>query len=104
MIGGIPCDVIRIENQRGEAGVTVYIDRETHRPKRVSLRLDQPGQKMTYVTTIISEKLNAPIPDSVFRLIPPTGSKELALGDTGNVGDFFAGYVDRLTSELKRSP
>lgn len=86
-VGGRPVHVIQVIPTRkmmeGNQKIVIYIDQGTYRLKQIKATNSSPGgpnqppQKMTMVMTIKDEKINAPIPDSVFKFTPPPGAKEM---------------------------
>lgn len=86
-IGGRPVYAIQVIPARkmmgNEQKMVIYIDQATYRLKQVKVTGSSPGgpnqppQKMAMVVTIKDEKINAPIPDSVFKFTPPPGAKEM---------------------------
>jgi outer membrane lipoprotein-sorting protein len=71
--------------------IDIYIDQATYRIKQS--KVTRKSGKMTgmMTTTVKSETLDSPIPDSVFTFTPPKGAKEITLqtrpqGGGGGVG------------------
>jgi outer membrane lipoprotein-sorting protein len=66
--------------------IRFYIDKSTNRLKRVEMSGTVQGQQMSMTMTTVSDKLNAPIPDSTFVFTPPPGSAEQKGGLGGMMG------------------
>lgn len=86
-IGGRPVYAIQVIPARKMMGddqkIVIYIDQATYRLKQVKVTGSSPGgpnqppQKMAMIVTIKDEKINVPIPNSVFKFTPPPGAKEM---------------------------
>jgi outer membrane lipoprotein-sorting protein len=73
--------------------IVFYIDRATNRflQMKMNSRMamgdpKQPPQEMKMSMVVKNEKINAPIPASVFKFTPPPGSKEMKGGMMGGPG------------------
>lgn len=101
--GGKPCDAVQISvpqtPQTKQMGMTIsmvaYLDKTTHRmrgmkqtvviknaPPAAGSAHSGAGQGPMVVTTVmqvVSEKLNAPIPEKIFKFTPPPGATEMPM-------------------------
>jgi outer membrane lipoprotein-sorting protein len=93
-IEGRPMYVVSGKPAGGGAGAlgiqmqtaVMYIDKATYHIKRVKMTGSVQGQQVTITLETVSEKLNAPIPASVFVFTPPSGATAMQGGLGGMMG------------------
>jgi len=59
--------------------IDIYIDQATYRIKQSKITHKMGKGTVVMTTTVKSETLDSPIPDSVFTFTPPKGAKEISL-------------------------
>jgi hypothetical protein len=88
-----------------KADVQAFVDQATGRLRQIKSTMTMPGgmmgamgapggppssgakpMVMTNTMVLVSEKVDAPIPDSVFRFTPPAGAHEMKGGPMGMPG------------------
>ncbi len=95
-VSGKSCYVIEMTPKKAQPGQSMllkfYFDQATYAMVKMAMtgsgaaRPGQPVQSMQVNMVAVSEKINAPIPDSVFKFTPPAGATEMKPGGAGPMG------------------
>ncbi len=108
-VSGKPAHVLQvIPDPRTIGGakgdMLLFLDAATSRFRQMTMKMSapggsagQPGMTQTMKLLVKNEVVNAPIPDSVFRFVPPPGAKEMkgGPGGMGGMGGMMGGGPPR---------
>lgn len=87
-VGGRPAHKIQVMLKNvqiaggGKQAMHIFIDQATNRFRQMTMSMtlpagpNQPAQQMNMSMLVTNERVNAPIPASVFQFTPPPGAKE----------------------------